>query len=339
MSGSHRTGASACRHGAVEFHKRSTPCQRTVLDRARPKNPYAIQDPHTEIGEIVRVSDGWLLNPVSTAPITLLGATREIAEAVKGLLEQSYNAPEDSTSDLADLIEKHSLSFKELRHTLEAYRVRCLPEFERLKSESNEYSEAFAEPNPCDSNAEMDCGEIRDVFRNCWYSLKQFAQESGFPYSAVLAYFGGRKVSASIHEAAQKVAASLSRDHRRQEILSDLRFRAQELAGVPATAAEVLPIWDGDVDTRALARQIVERFRQAGAINLHQIHTIDPDGTYRTLWTISGPIDKLTRAECRELMERVFTVKEIPAVPVHPGCRCTLIIDTSELERKAGKAR
>jgi len=305
---------------------------------ARPKNPYAIEDPHIHTGEIVRAGDGWLLNPVSTAPITLLGATREIAEAAKGMLERSYDAPEDSIRGLAGLIEMHLLTFRELRNTVESYRLKCFAEFEKLKSQSPEYCEAFAEPHPRDNEVELGRDEIRAVFRECWYPLKQFALESGFPYSAVLAHFGGKKISASIQEAAQKVAVSLRSDYRRQEILAELHFKAEELAGVPATAAEVLPIWDGGADAAAIARQVVERFRKAGAINLQQIRTIDPGGSYGTLWRVSGPVDRLTCAECKRLMEQAFAVGALPQVPVHPGCRCTLTIDTSELERKAGEA-
>jgi hypothetical protein len=306
------------------------------LDNARPRNPYAIDDPRIYTGQIVRVDNCWLLNPVSTAPITLLDASFETAQDVRRLLERSYGALENSVQELADLIQARGLRFKELRHTLEAYRLRCFPLFEKLKSESQEYVEAFAEqpaPAPCDT---MTRDDIRAVFRDCGYSLKQFSSEGGFPYSAVTSHFAGKKLSAPIQEAAQRIAIQLRLSDRREEILSELRFTAQELAGVPPTAAEVLPIWEGEPRPRAIAALIVDRFRQTGATNLHQIRTIDPDGSYGTRWKLFGPTDVLTCAECRGLMASALTAKEIPEVPVHPGCRCTILFDTSELEKRAG---
>jgi hypothetical protein len=306
------------------------------LDNAKPRNLYAIDDPRVHTGQIVQAGDGWRLNPVSTAPITLLDASLDTANDVKRLLERSYNAPDDSVRELAALIGTRALTFKELRHSLEAYRLRCFPAFEKAKSESQEYRDAFAEqPVPAPSET-MTRNDIRVVFCDGWYSLKQFALDSGFPYRAVTAHFGGKRLSAPIQEAAQKVALRLRLTHRREEVVSGLRRRAEELASIPPTAAEVMPIWEGELQPMVIARQVVERFHRAGAINLHQLQTIDSDGSYRTPCTTTGPIDKLTCTECRELMERVFKIGEIPEVPVHPGCRCTLDLDTSELERNVG---
>lgn len=314
------------RSGRVAWKVKSMP-----RDNAKPRNPYAIGDPRINTGQIVRVGDGWLLNSVSTAPITLLDATFDTAKDVKRILEQSYNAPKESIRELAALIEAQNLTFKELRHTLEAYRLRCFPIFAKLKSESEEYRNAFPEqPEPA-PNETMTREAIREVFHDCWYSLKELANEAGFPYSAVIAHFAGKRVSAPIQEAATKIALRLRLIHRREEIVSDLRYRAQELAGVPPTAAEVLPIWEGELQPAAIAREVVNWFRQAGAINLHQIKVIDPDGFYGARWKLTGPIDRLTCAECRELMKRAFTVKEIPVVPVHLGCRCSVDADISDL--------
>lgn len=309
------------------------------LDNAKPRNPYAIDDPRIYTGQIVRVDNGWLLNPVSTAPITLLDASFETAQDVRRVLERSYNEPENSVRELAELIERLGLTFEELRHTLEAYRLRCFAAFEKLKSESQEYMEAFAEqPVPAPGET-MSRDDIRGLFRDCCYSLKRFATEGGFPYSTVTSHFAGKKLSAPIQEAAQKVALQLRLTHRREEVVSDLQWRAEELAGVPPTAAEVLPIWEGELKPKTLATQIVDRFRQAGATNLHQIRMIGPDGSYETRWKLFGPIDVLTCAECRELMGRTCSSKEIPAVPVHPGCRCTLVLDTSDLQKKVAEPK
>jgi hypothetical protein len=298
------------------------------------RNPYAIKDPEINTGRIVRVDEGWLLNPQCTAPITLLGSTFEAAQAVKRVLEQSYSEQRESVKQLAVLIGMHGLVFKELRHTLEAYRMRCYAEFEKLKANSLEYREAFANLPVALGGEAMTSGEIRQLFRQSGCSLKQFSAELRLSYSAVASHFGGRKTSVHIHEAAEKKARELKAIHRQDEVLSDLRFRAEELAGVPPTAAEALPIWDGEADAIVFATQIVERFRRAATLTLHDIHRIDPGGVYGTLWKIHGPTDVLTCAECRELMEQKFKSNEIPVVPVHPGCRCTVILDTSELERE-----
>jgi hypothetical protein len=249
------------------------------------------------------------------------------------MLERSYNDRDDSVRELAVLIGTYGLVFRELRHTLEVYRMRCSAEFEKLKADSLEYREAFGKSPEAVGEA-MTSEEIRQLFRQSWYSLKQFAAERGLSYSAVTSHFGGRKTSIHIHEAAEKKASELKAIHRQDEVLSDLRFRAEELAGVPPSAAEVLPIWDGEADAIVVATQIVERFRRAAALTRHDVHRIDPGGVYGTLWKIHGPTDVLTCAECRELMQQKFKSDEIPVVPAHPGCRCTVILDTSELERE-----
>jgi hypothetical protein len=302
------------------------------------RNPYAIKDSEINTGRIIQVDEGWLLNPQCSASITLLGSTFETAQAVKRVLEQSYNEQSDSVQQLAVLIGTHGLVFKELRHTLEVYRMRCSAEFEKLKADSLEYREAFANSPEAVGEA-MTSEEIRQLFRQSGYSLKQFAAERGLSYPAVTSHFGGRKTSVHIHEAAKKKATELKAIQRQDEVLSDLRFRAEELAGVPPTAAEALPIWDGEADAVVVATQIVERFRSAATLTLHDIHRIDPGGVYGTLWKIHGPTDVLTCAECRELMQQKFKSNEIPVVPVHPGCRCTVILDTSELECGASKIK
>jgi hypothetical protein len=306
------------------------------MDNAKPRNPYAIDDPRINTGQIVRVGNGWLLNPVSTAPITLLDASLDTAKDVKRILEQSYNAPEHSVQELAALIETRALTFRELRHTLEAYRLSCFALFEKLKSESQEYQEAIAE-QPAPAIETMTRDDILGVFRDCRHSLKDFASEEGFPYSAVISHFGGKRLSAPIHEAATNIALQLRLTHRREEVVSELQHTAEDLAGVPPTAAEVLPIWEREAQPAVIARQVVNQFRQAGAIDLHQIRMIDPDGSYGTRWKLHGPIDKLTCVECRELMEASFTVEEIPGCPIHPGCRCTIIGDISNLEKRIGE--
>jgi len=301
-------------------------------DKRDERNPYAIKDPEIDTGRILQVDEGWLLNPQCTASITLLGSTCETAQAIKRVLDQSYNDQNDSVQQLAVLIGTHGLIFKELRNTLEAYRMRCFAEFEKLKANSLEYREAFANSPEAVGEA-MTVEEIRQLFRQSGYSLKQFAVEHGLSNAAVTSHFGGRKTSVRIHEAAEKKARELKAIQRQDEVLSDLRFRAEELAGVPHTAAEALPIWDGEADAVSVATQIVERFRSAATLTLHDIHRIDPGGFYGTLWRIHGPTDVLTCAECRELMQQKFKSDGIPVVPVHPGCRCTVILDTLKLER------
>jgi hypothetical protein len=301
-------------------------------DERDERNPYSIKDPEIDTGRILQVDEGWLLNPQCIAPITLLGSTCETAQGVKRVLEQSYNDQSDSVQQLAVLIGTHRLIFKELSHTLEAYRMRCSAEFEKLK-DSLEYKKAFAN-SPSTVGEAMTSEEIRELFRQSGYSLRQFSAELGLSYSAVTSHFGGRKISVDIHEAAKKKAEELKAVQRQDEVLSDLRFRAEELAGVPPTAAEVLPIWDGEADAVLVATQIIERFRSAATVTLHDIHWIDPGGVYGTLWKIQGPTDVLTCAECRGLMQQKFKSNEIPVVPVHPGCRCTVILDTSEIERE-----
>lgn len=297
------------------------------------RNSYAIKDLKIKTGPITQVEEGWLLNPLCAASITLLGSTFETAQSVKGLLEQSFDGQSDSVRKLASLIETHTLVFKEFRHTLETYRVRCFAELEKLKANSLEYKEAFLGSGEVVGESEtMTTEAIRQLFRRSGYSLRQFALERGLSYSTVTSHFAGRKTSTHIHEAAARKARELEVAERQDEVLYSLQSRAEQLACVPPTAAETLPIWDSKADTVLVATQIIERFRRAATLTLDDVHRIDPAGAFGTLWRISGPIDRLTCAECRELMRQEFTSERIPAVPVHPGCRCTVVLDTSELE-------
>jgi len=274
---------------------------------------------------------------VSNAPITLLDASFDTAKEVKRLLEQSHKAFRDSVRELAALIETQGLIFKEVRHTLEAYRLRCFPILEKLKSESQEYREVFAQRPATAPNGTMTRDDIREAFHDSRYALKQFALDSGFSHSTVISHFRGKNPSPAIQQAAQKLALQFrhtqlreQQDERKLEVLLDLRCRAEKLAGVPPTAAEALPVWEGEPQPVAIATEVVHRFR---AVDLHRIRMIDPDGSYGTRWKLHGPIDNLTCVECRELMTRAFASREIPGCPVHPGCRCIVILDTSDLEK------
>jgi len=123
---------------------------------------------------------------------------------------QYYDAPVDSVQQLATLIGTYGLLFKELQHTLAAYRLRCFVEFEQLKIHSLEYREAFAEPSE-GAGEEMSREEIRQQFRDRGYSLKQFAAETGLSYSVVTSHFGGKKTSDRVDGEAQKRAKELRR--------------------------------------------------------------------------------------------------------------------------------
>ena len=81
-------------------------------DKRDERNPYVIKDPGLDTGRILQVDEGWLLNPQCTASITLLGSTCETAQAVKRVLEQSYNDQSHSVQQLAVLIGTHGLIFK-----------------------------------------------------------------------------------------------------------------------------------------------------------------------------------------------------------------------------------
>jgi hypothetical protein len=293
------------------------------------RNPYAIENPGINTGEVMEVDEGWLLNPLCTASITLVGSTFETAQAVKRVLEESFKKHYGSVQELAVMIGTHGLVFRELRHTLEAYRMRCSAEFEKIKADSHEYREAFANSPEAVGEA-MTSEEIRQLLQQSGYSLKQFAKESGQSYSAVTSHFRGRKTSVHIHEAAEKKARELKILWRQDEVLSDLRSKAEECASVPPTAAEALPLWDTKVDKVVVATQIVERFRRSATPTLHDIHRIDPSGAYGTLWKIQGPTDVLTCVDCRELMQQKFKSNAIPVVPVHFGCRCTVSLNISE---------
>ncbi len=296
-------------------------------DEGDGRNPYAIKNPGINTGQVIQADDGWLLNPLCTAPITLVGCPFETAQAVKRVLEESFNNYFESVQELAVLIETYGLIFKEIRQTLEAYRMRCSVEFETMKADSQEYREGFAKSPEAVGEA-MTTEEIRRVLRQAGYSLNQFAKESGQSYAAVTSHFGGRKISAHIHEAAEKKASAFRTIQRQDEVLSDLRFRAEGLAGVPPTAAEALPIWDAEIETNVVATQMLERFRRSATPTLHDIQRIDPGGVYGTLWSVQGPTDVLACVGCRDLMRRKFTSNAIPVVPVHFGCRCSLILDT-----------
>lgn len=50
-----------------------------------------------------------------------------------------------------------------------------------------------------------------------------------------------------------------------------------------------------------------------------------------TRYRVHGPRDKLTCSECESAMRGNYVFRQLPKFPVHFGCRCTVLLDTSDL--------
>lgn len=78
---------------------------------------------HRDVGLLTEsTGSGWVLNPLSPLPLTLHGADRQLAEKVKALLGSDRWGRK--TSDLALLIAKHNLRFKEVDTFIEKMKGR-----------------------------------------------------------------------------------------------------------------------------------------------------------------------------------------------------------------------
>jgi hypothetical protein len=292
-------------------------------------NSYRVPGPQIE-GRITRTAEGWLLNPQGMAPITVCGCSEVLAAKAREILQRSYECPNESIADLAALIDEHDLKFKELMHSLQAYRQRCHEEFQRL--------EAQAKPldTPVPPAYARTPDELKAILRASKLTQRAYAAKHGFSTTAVRAHLNARTFHPEIQAVIEKMEdqAHLAAEQIEiEERLWDLRYEAQRRAGVPGTAAEVLPIWDGEYSAKDLARSVIYRLRSPGSIDKRQMQLIDEGQMHPARWRTSGPIDILTCDECRLLMQRSFTASECPEVPVHPGCRCQLIVDMEAILR------
>jgi hypothetical protein len=289
-------------------------------------NPYRVPGPEIS-GHVTETPDGWLLNPEGTAPITVCGCSELIAIRAQEILQRAYDHPRESLEELAALIDEHRLDFKELRQSLESYRLRCREELKRLEPEAT----LLAPPErPTYAKTPE---ELKAVLHAAKLTQKAFSAAHGFSTAEVRAHFNGKEVHPAIQAIVERMedeSRAAVEQEKEEERLWDLRFEAQERAGVPATAAESLPLWEEGFSAQALARSVIDRLRSSGSIDKRQMRMIDPDGMYGCKWRTIGPDDYLTCAKCRDYMKRTFTTGSVPEVPLHPGCRCWIGIDVDE---------
>lgn len=118
-----------------------------------------------------------------------------------------------------------------------------------------------------------------------------------------------------------QTALAACRTEEADGILADLQLEAEELAGVPTTAAMELPIWDLSISEDEIQLPVAPCHQQAR----EHAALFESEGA-RVRWHVNGPNDKLTCDECRELLSQGFAASELPDMPVHPGCRCMLVV-------------
>lgn len=95
-----------------------------------------------DIGALTAAGEGaWTLNPNSPLPVTVTGASRELASELRELLNTatswSYKLPE-----IAYLIARHNVRFKEVDEFVAQNKARFSAEVQRLMKESSEWAGA-----------------------------------------------------------------------------------------------------------------------------------------------------------------------------------------------------
>lgn len=111
-------------------------------------------DPPMEVGALTPAGPNrWVLNPASPLPLTLEGADRSVAEAVRELL-RSQERWQQKVPGLALLIARHNLRFKEV----DDFVAQLKPKFDSEVSNQISRSEEWA------SASELDRADLRTEF-------------------------------------------------------------------------------------------------------------------------------------------------------------------------------
>lgn len=96
----------------------------------------------TDTGDLAAAGEGaWVLNPKAPLPLTLLGASRDVAEKMRVLLH-TPGTWDVKKPEVTHLIARHNLRFKEIEEFITQLRPRFMAELERQKKASPEWAGA-----------------------------------------------------------------------------------------------------------------------------------------------------------------------------------------------------
>jgi len=95
-------------------------------------------------GDVVATDGGgWIINPKSPFPLTLVGTDRESAEKVRSLLDSLYSdGGREAHNELVGVVARSNLRCKEIEDYCEKYRPKFEGTIESLKRSSSEWIEA-----------------------------------------------------------------------------------------------------------------------------------------------------------------------------------------------------
>jgi hypothetical protein len=99
---------------------------------------------HPDTGGIVRTEDdGWILNPLSTFPLTIYGVDKDTAAEIKSLLDEGYSRGSYTAEALlAPIIARSNLRCKEVEQYVKKFRPLYEKKIEELKRASPEWATA-----------------------------------------------------------------------------------------------------------------------------------------------------------------------------------------------------
>jgi len=109
----------------------------------------------TDVGELTAAGpEAWVLNPKAPIPITVCGATKEVAARLKGILGDAQYWSQ-KVPEVALLIAQHNLRFKEVDDFIAEHRPKFETEMARLVADSAEWA-AASERDRQDLRAEFE---------------------------------------------------------------------------------------------------------------------------------------------------------------------------------------
>lgn len=102
---------------------------------------------------------------------------------------------------------------------------------------------------------------------------------------------------------------------------------------------EVANTIDKRIDIGRSQTQRLVRTEYMHALNQGQIESYRQKGYKKLRWVAT--MDDKTSAICRKRNGKTFDIEDLPDIPAHPNCRCTLVpvIDTTELDRRGDEIK
>lgn len=119
----------------------------------------------------------------------------------------------------------------------------------------------------------------------------------------------------------ENILEFLIRNHR--SIIEDVRTTIRDGIMAGKKRMEIAEDLRKRFALTAWKSELIARTETARAINWGKLETFYREGQQQVKWVAAG--DSRTCSECADLDGRIFDIENVPPLPLHPLCRCTVI--------------